>query len=59
MERMRIEEAFNTSFLCSGVFGGVGLGAESFLGLGLLQSWCQGAEQRLEGLALNHLLFVA
>lgn len=56
---MRIEEAFNTSFLCSGVFGGVGLGAESFLGLGLLQSWCQGAEQRLEGLALNHLLFVA
>lgn len=29
--------------------------AESFLGLELLPSWCQGAERHLEGLVCNYL----
>lgn len=42
-------------FLCSGVFGGVGLGsweAGSVLGFGLLHL-CSGAEQHFESLALS------
>lgn len=52
-----MEKAFSASFLCNGLFGDMGLGAEFFLGLGLLQL-CQGAEQHLESLTLNCLLFV-
>lgn len=47
---------FNTSLLCSGMFGGMSWEAES-LGLGFSSHGVR-AQQYLEGLVLSHLLFV-